>query len=265
MLIRLAYDIQFDIPATVAMVALLNVHPSRSRDLLEPDEMQTEPRLEITHYIDSFGNRCARFVAPPGHLRLFNSTLIQDSGLLDQINWLAHESAVVGRLDQPGSFGCRQAREVVDVLRAPPQNRTRSSPGGCSTRPGTVRRSACRQGRSEVPSDGSLKAHGLVCFPHPTPQVRPGDRSYSSETRTGRLRRGVEQEARRHGRPFDHVDESSSPAGVSGGRGRGAEEGQVDVRGPAVRPSLSRVRRVPGQREAELAARHELGAAVRAR
>ncbi|MFZ1941306.1 MAG: transglutaminase family protein [Terracidiphilus sp.] len=94
MLIRLAYDIQFDIPATVAMVALLNVHPSRSRDLLEPDEMQTEPRLEITHYIDSFGNRCARFVAPPGHLRLFNSTLIQDSGLLDQINWLAHESAV---------------------------------------------------------------------------------------------------------------------------------------------------------------------------
>ena len=27
MLIRLAYDIQFDMPATAAMVALLNVHP----------------------------------------------------------------------------------------------------------------------------------------------------------------------------------------------------------------------------------------------
>jgi len=94
LLIRLAYDIQFDIPAPVAMVALLNVHPSRSRDLLEPDEMQTEPRLEITHYIDSFGNRCARFVAPQGPLRLFNSTLIQDSGLLDEINWLASESPV---------------------------------------------------------------------------------------------------------------------------------------------------------------------------
>jgi transglutaminase-like putative cysteine protease len=94
MLIRLAYDIQFDIPASVAMVALLNVHPSRALDLLEPDELQTEPRLEITSYLDSFGNRCSRFVAPPGQLRLFNSTLIQDSGLIDPADWSARESPV---------------------------------------------------------------------------------------------------------------------------------------------------------------------------
>lgn len=83
MLIRLAYDIQFDIPAFVAIVALLNVCPSRSSDLLEPDNLQSEPGLKITHHIDSFGNRCARFVAPQRRLRLFNSVLIRDSGLLD--------------------------------------------------------------------------------------------------------------------------------------------------------------------------------------
>ncbi len=94
MLIRLAYDIQFHIPAPVAMVALLHVHPSREHDLLEPDELQTEPRLEITHYIDSFGNRCARFVAPAGQLRLFNSTLIRDSGVPDAVDWSVRESAV---------------------------------------------------------------------------------------------------------------------------------------------------------------------------
>ena len=94
MLIRLAYDIQFDIPATVAMVALLNVHPSRVHDLMEPDELQTEPRLEVAHYIDSFGNRCARFVAPPGQLRLSNSTLLRDSGEPDAVNWSAREMAV---------------------------------------------------------------------------------------------------------------------------------------------------------------------------
>ena len=94
MLIRLAYDIQFDIPAAVAMVALLNVHPSRFHDLEEPDELQTDPRLEITNYRDSFGNRCARFVAPPGRLRIFSSTLIQDSGLPDETNWSAGETAV---------------------------------------------------------------------------------------------------------------------------------------------------------------------------
>ena len=85
MQIRLGYDIQFEIPATVAMVALLNVHPSRVPDLLEPDELQIEPKLDVTSYIDSFGNRCARFVAPQGPLRLSSSTLIRDSGLPDAI------------------------------------------------------------------------------------------------------------------------------------------------------------------------------------
>jgi transglutaminase-like putative cysteine protease len=94
MLIRLGYDIQFQIPATVAIVALLNVHPSRAGDLLEPDELKTEPDLKVTYYIDSFGNRCARFVAPPGSLRLSNSTLIRTSDEPDEANWAARESPV---------------------------------------------------------------------------------------------------------------------------------------------------------------------------
>jgi transglutaminase-like putative cysteine protease len=94
MLIRLAYDIQFQIPASVAMVALLNVHPSRVSDLLEPDELQTEPRLEVTNYIDTFGNRCSRFVAPPGPLRLTNSTLIRASDSPDEVNQSARQLPV---------------------------------------------------------------------------------------------------------------------------------------------------------------------------
>jgi transglutaminase-like putative cysteine protease len=94
MLIRLAYDIQFHLPADVAMVALLHVHPSRAHDLLEPDELQTEPKLDVTSYLDSFGNRCARFVAPQGHLRLSSSTLIRDSGGPDPFDWNARESAI---------------------------------------------------------------------------------------------------------------------------------------------------------------------------
>jgi transglutaminase-like putative cysteine protease len=100
MLIRLGYDIQFQIPAPVAIVALLNVHPSRAGDLLEPDELKTEPDLKVTYYIDSFGNRCARFVAPPGLLRLSNSTLIRASDDPDEANWSARESAVGDLPDQ---------------------------------------------------------------------------------------------------------------------------------------------------------------------
>ena len=86
MLLRLGYDIQFDIPSPVAMVALLNVHPSRAADLREPDRLQLEPPTKVEEYIDSFGNRCSRFVAPQGILRLWNSTLIKDSGDLDPAN-----------------------------------------------------------------------------------------------------------------------------------------------------------------------------------
>lgn len=94
MLLRLAYDIQFDIPAPVPMVTLLSVHPSRVHDLLEPDELQTNPKLDLTYYTDSFGNRCTRFVAPAGTLQLSNSTLIQASDDPDEVNWSALEIPV---------------------------------------------------------------------------------------------------------------------------------------------------------------------------
>jgi len=70
------------------------VHPSRIQDLLEPDELQTEPKLDVKSYFDSFGNRCVRFVAPRGHLRLSSSTLIQAPDQPDEVNWAAREFAV---------------------------------------------------------------------------------------------------------------------------------------------------------------------------
>ncbi len=83
MLIRLGYDIEFNIPAAVPIVAMLHVHPSRAADLKEPDELRTDPETPVEHYTDSFGNVCSRFVALPGTLRLYNQTLIEDSGELD--------------------------------------------------------------------------------------------------------------------------------------------------------------------------------------
>jgi len=83
-ILRLGYDIQFEVPATIAIVALLNVHPSRVTDLRAPDELRVEPAAQLESFIDSFGNRCVRFVAPQGKLRLSNSTLIWDSGQPDR-------------------------------------------------------------------------------------------------------------------------------------------------------------------------------------
>jgi transglutaminase-like putative cysteine protease len=94
MLIRLGYDIGFNIPAPVTIVGMLHVHPSREPDLLEPDELKLDPAVPITNYIDTFGNRCSRFVAPTGHIRLTGSTLIEDSGLEDPMPFDATEHPV---------------------------------------------------------------------------------------------------------------------------------------------------------------------------
>jgi transglutaminase-like putative cysteine protease len=85
MLIRLGYDIQFDIPAPMAFVAQLRVHPSRAADLREPDQVHIDGGIASHEYSDSYGNICTRFLAPAGHLRLWNSTLIEDSGLPDPL------------------------------------------------------------------------------------------------------------------------------------------------------------------------------------
>jgi transglutaminase-like putative cysteine protease len=94
MLIRLGYDIRFDIDQPVSMVAILNVHPTRRSDLQEPDRVQVDPPVQTEEYADSFGNICTRLLAPTGPLRLTNSTLIVDSGLPDAVNPHASEVPV---------------------------------------------------------------------------------------------------------------------------------------------------------------------------
>lgn len=94
MLIRLGFDIQFEIPSPVAMVALFHVHQSRRADLREPDEPRIVPTVPIDEYEDTFGNTCTRFVARPGNLELCHSTLIEDSGKPDPVNLQARQISV---------------------------------------------------------------------------------------------------------------------------------------------------------------------------
>ncbi len=94
MLIQIGYDLQFQVPAPVAMVAMLHVHPSRTQDLLDSDRVQIDPAVPVEQYIDGFGNLCSRFLAPQGSLRLYNSTIIQDSGEPDAVSWDARQVPV---------------------------------------------------------------------------------------------------------------------------------------------------------------------------
>ncbi len=83
MLIKIGFDIALRIPLPTAIVYVLNVHPSREKDLVAPELFQIDPGLGIVEYLDSFGNRCGRVNVPAGVVRFQNSALIRDSGALD--------------------------------------------------------------------------------------------------------------------------------------------------------------------------------------
>jgi len=94
MLIRLGYDIELEISQQMAVVAVLNIHPSRNADLVEPDQIQISQQVPRDEYFDSFGNKCTRILAQPGPLRLWSSTLIEDYGEPDAVDWNAPQIAV---------------------------------------------------------------------------------------------------------------------------------------------------------------------------
>ena len=95
MLIRLGYDIRFRGTAEVPFITMLNVHPSRQKDLREPDFLQTDPQVRVEQYTDPFGNTCSRFLAPPGDVKFYSSTLIEDSGEPDPVHFGAQQAPIL--------------------------------------------------------------------------------------------------------------------------------------------------------------------------
>jgi transglutaminase-like putative cysteine protease len=92
--IQLGFDLTYACADATPMILMLNVHPSRAADLLKPDRLHFTPPRSMTPYIDGFGNKCVRVLAPAGELRVTGSTVIADSGRPDPIDLAAQEHAV---------------------------------------------------------------------------------------------------------------------------------------------------------------------------
>jgi transglutaminase-like putative cysteine protease len=105
MLIRSEFDIQFQLPARTAMIAMLHLHPSMERYVRQGNLVEIEHleegmapcggvRIWAAEYEDSFGNRCARFAAPAGLLRLSGTSTVDVAGLPDPVNLRAPQAPV---------------------------------------------------------------------------------------------------------------------------------------------------------------------------
>jgi transglutaminase-like putative cysteine protease len=77
MFIQIGYDIVFEVPQRLPMLLMLSVHPQHDRHMRRPDRIRFEPDVPFSEYIDMFGNRVGRIVAPPGQLRIWNDALVE--------------------------------------------------------------------------------------------------------------------------------------------------------------------------------------------
>ncbi|MDQ3621498.1 MAG: transglutaminase family protein [Verrucomicrobiota bacterium] len=85
MLIKVGYDISYEVWSPTPMILMLYIHPSRSSNLREKERLVIEPEISVEDFLDPFGNRCARIVARPGVIRLRGAALVADSGEPDPV------------------------------------------------------------------------------------------------------------------------------------------------------------------------------------
>src|SRR5207237_9303013 len=83
MLIRIGYDISFELANPTPLITMLYVHSSRRGDLQSAEEVTVEPGVPVHTYLDSFENICGRLLAPAGTVRFTLDTTIHDSGQPD--------------------------------------------------------------------------------------------------------------------------------------------------------------------------------------
>jgi transglutaminase-like putative cysteine protease len=103
MLIRNEFAIEFNLPQDAAMIALLRLYPTLDAQVLEPDTLtaehggavgtESEP-VAVDEYVDSFGNRCSKFLARAGYLKLCGSSLVELEALPDPIHTAAVQHPV---------------------------------------------------------------------------------------------------------------------------------------------------------------------------
>ena len=83
--LHVGFEMAYECPQPTPMILALNVHYSRSGDLLHPDHLVTIPAVPVTAYRDLFGNWCSRLVAPQGTFVIRTDAMLRDSGRADDV------------------------------------------------------------------------------------------------------------------------------------------------------------------------------------
>lgn len=84
MLIKGGFNLAYECLDYTPMVFAINLRPEETANLVEPENITLFPQVPYDTYIDSFGNKCIRLVAPPGRFSIWNRFVMADDGLPEQ-------------------------------------------------------------------------------------------------------------------------------------------------------------------------------------
>ena len=67
------------------MIFNVRVHCTRESDLVAPADLVVDPPVPVVGYRDSFGDGCARILAPQGRTRVCADAIVNDTGVPDAV------------------------------------------------------------------------------------------------------------------------------------------------------------------------------------
>lgn len=85
MILRIGYEMAFDVQTPTPILLMLFVHPDLTERLSQPEQLHVEPDIPVEIFCDAFGNRCARILAPAGKLKLWYENTITNSSLPEPV------------------------------------------------------------------------------------------------------------------------------------------------------------------------------------
>ena len=86
MQIRYGFDIELTLFQPTTIVTVMDVHPSRRRDVIKESEFFASQSLPVETFIDRFGNLSRRVTAEAGPLGLRLEGVVHDTGRHDEVN-----------------------------------------------------------------------------------------------------------------------------------------------------------------------------------
>ena len=117
MFIRIGFEIALDCSTQTTLILALSPHSSYRGRVIGSYRLRTEPELPLEEFLDPFGNRLTRLVAPPGDLTLWSDCIVEDDGQPDIYNWNALQHAPADLPPETLPFLTASRYCEADVLR----------------------------------------------------------------------------------------------------------------------------------------------------